>query len=229
MLVYGKNVALSYLESSQVNKVYLLKGFNDQKIINFIKNKKIGWVSYTKNDLDKLVNGNHQGIILDVNPKKQISLEHLINELPNKIVMLDHIEDPHNFGAIIRTCEAAGIKNIIIPNKRSVSGDGIANKTSAGTLNKVNIITVSNLRDAVIKLKKHHYWVVGTDMEADHSYAKFDYPEKLVLIIGNEGKGISPLLKKECDYTINIPMLGEVNSLNASVAAAIIIFESIKE
>ena len=228
MLVYGKNVASSYLTRNKINKVYLLKGFNDQNILKILNNQNIKINYLTKLELDRIANGNHQGIILDVEPKSNISFDQMVLNNPYSVVILDHIEDPHNLGAIIRTCEAAGIKDIIIPNKRAASADGIVNKTSAGTLNMINLVSVANLREAIAKLKKKNYWVVGTDMDAPNNYNNFDYPEKLVIIIGNEGKGISPLLKRECDFMIKIPMFGEVNSLNASVAAALVLFESIK-
>ena len=138
--------------------------------------------------------------------------------------MLDHITDPHNFGAIIRTCEAAGVDAIIIPKDRSVEVNSTVMKTSVGTLDKIKICMVNNLNETIKKLKNNGIWIVGTDMIGT-DYKKIDANMPICLIIGNEGDGISKLVKENCDYMATIPMKGEVNSLNASVAAGIIIFE----
>lgn len=143
------------------------------------------------------------------------------------IVMLDHIEDPHNFGAIIRTCEAAGVSGIIIPNDRSVSVNATVIKTSVGTCDNVKIVRVTNLNKTIEYLKKNGYWIFGTDMDGT-SYDELDYKGKTCIICGNEGKGMSKLVRDNCDFIASIPMNGKVNSLNASVATAIILFEAVK-
>ena len=140
------------------------------------------------------------------------------------MVLLDHIEDPHNFGAIIRSCEAFGVDAIIIPNDRSVDVTGTVVKASVGTIEKVKIIKVTNLNNTIKKLKDYGYWVVGTDMEGT-VYTDIDYKMETALIIGNEGKGISRLVSENCDYLAKIPMSGIVNSLNASVACGIFLSE----
>ena len=142
--------------------------------------------------------------------------------------MLDHIEDPHNFGAIIRTCEAAGIKSIIIPKDRQVQINSTVMKTSVGTLDNMNIISVSNLGYAIDKLKDNGFWIYGTSLENSVDYRDVDYDGKVAIIIGNEGSGISNIVSKKCDYLIKIPMYGKTNSLNASVAAGITIYEVIR-
>ncbi|MBQ9011768.1 MAG: 23S rRNA (guanosine(2251)-2'-O)-methyltransferase RlmB, partial [Bacilli bacterium] len=176
--------------------------------------------------LDEIENGNHQGIILEVDDYNYSSLDEIEKE--DIIVMLDHLEDPHNFGAIIRTCEAAGIKSIIIPKDRSVKVNGTVSKTSVGTINNVNIAIVNNLVNTIKKLKEKGYWIIGTDMEGT-DYKEIDYTGKIVLVVGNEGKGISKLVKENCDFMASIPMNGKVNSLNASVAAALIIYEAVRK
>ena len=170
--------------------------------------------------MNKLTKGNHQGVIIEVNDYNYYNFNDIEGEF---IVILDHIEDPHNFGAIIRTCAAAGIKSIIIPKDRSVKVTDTVVKTSAGTINKVKIIMVSNLIDCIKKLKKLNYYIYGADADGDN-YQNIDYSGKKVLIIGNEGKGISPLVKKNCDFLISIPLKNNVESLNASVAAGILIY-----
>ena len=168
----------------------------------------------------------HQGIILDVPDYKYSQIDDLINE--EIIVVLDHLEDPHNLGAIIRTCEAAGIKGIIIPKDRQVGVNATVMKTSVGTLDNVNIAMVSNIANTIEFLKEKGYWIVGTALDNSIDYRDIDYNGKIVLIIGNEGSGISNLVAKKCDFLAKIPMYGETNSLNASVAAGIMIYEVIR-
>ena len=136
--------------------------------------------------------------------------------------MLDHLEDPHNFGAIIRTSEALGVDGIIIPNDRSVGINATVVKTSAGAIAHTNIIRVPNLTSTIEKLKDKGYWIVGTDMEGTN-YTKLDYNMPICLVIGNEGHGMSNIVKNNCDFIATIPMTGKVNSLNASVSCAIIL------
>ena len=164
---------------------------------------------------------------LEVEDVKTYSLEDIIPNIDKEyplVVLLDHIEDPHNFGAIIRSCEAFGVDAIIIPNDRSVDITGTVVKASVGTIEKVKIIKVTNLNNTIKKLKDYGYWVVGTDMEGT-VYTDIDYKMKTALIIGNEGKGISRLVSENCDYLAKIPMSGTVNSLNASVACGIFLAE----
>ena len=141
------------------------------------------------------------------------------------IVILDHLEDPHNFGAIIRTCEAAGVDGIIIPKDRSVSVNSTVMKTSAGALNNMKICMVTNLNRCIDELKDKGIWIVGTDMTDSVSYDSIDYDMPVAIIIGSEGFGISRLVREKCDFVVNIPMKGKVNSLNASVAAGILIYK----
>ena len=217
MYVYGKNVAKDI--NSKVEKVYVVNNFKDKEIL---KNIKAPIVYVDKNKLDKMVDGVHQGIVLKIADYEYKDISELDSDI---VVMLDHLEDPHNFGAIIRTCEAAGVKDIIIPKDRSVKVNSTVMKTSAGCLDRVNIYEVTNLVQTINYLKKNNYWIIGTDMEGT-DYKKIDYKGKIVIIIGNEGSGISRLVKESCDFIATIPMQGEVNSLNASVAAGIIIFET---
>lgn len=227
MHVFGKNVAKEILNNPKIiNKIYLYDNFNDKDILNKIKDNNIQTKLLTKHELDNIENGNHQGIILDIKDYNYCFLDKLLDK--NIIVILDHLEDPHNFGAIIRTCEAAGITSIIIPKDRSVKVNATVMKTSAGTLEKVNIAMVSNLTNAIKTLKDNGFWIIGTDMEGT-DYKKIDYTGKIALIIGNEGKGMSRLVAENCDFIAKIPMYGTVNSLNASVAAALVIYEAVRK
>ena len=224
MRVYGKNVAKEVLDKS-IKRVYLAKNFNDQKIINELKNRNIQIRYVDKNILNGMEKGNHQGIIIDIDDYDYYPLDEIEKE--DVIIILDHLEDPHNFGAIIRTVEAAGYKSIIIPKDRSVEVNSTVMKVSAGTLEKVKIARVGNIVNTINELKKKGYWVIGTDMEGT-DYKDIDYKGKIVIIIGNEGKGMSRLVKENCDFIASIPMKGTVNSLNASVAAALIIYEAVR-
>ena len=229
MLVFGKNVALEYLNSNKkIYKAYIQNNFNDYDLINKVKHKNIKLQILTKFDMDKKVSGLHQGIILDVEDYKYADIYDIISDEDSLIVMLDHIEDPHNFGAIIRSCEAAGVDGIIIPTDRSVEVNSTVIKTSVGTTEKMKIARVTNLNSAIKLLKDKGYWIFGTDMNGT-DYTKLDYKGKTCIICGNEGSGMSKLVRENCDFIASIPMKGEVNSLNASVATAIIIFEAVKQ
>lgn len=221
MYIYGKNVATEYLKTkNKIKKIYLSKNFKDDIDTNNIPVKYM-----EKYEMDKMVDGLHQGIILEVEDYKYTDIDDIINTPNALIVILDHLEDPHNFGAIIRTCEAAGVDGIIIPKDRSVSVNSTVMKTSAGALNNMKICMVTNLNSTIKELKKNGIWIIGTDMVNSVSYTKIDYDIPLALVIGSEGFGISRLVRESCDYVVNIPMVGKVNSLNASVAAGVLIYK----
>lgn len=225
MYIYGKNVAKEALKNNQVFSIILANNFADEEIIKMI-NSNISVVYKEKRELDKMVNGLHQGIILNVPDYKYCNLLDITNKENPFLVILDHIEDPHNFGAIIRTCEAASVDGIIIPKDRSVSVNSTVMKTSAGALENMKICLVTNLVNTIKELKKQGFWFIGTDMLGT-DYKKIDYKGKIGIIIGSEGDGIGRLVKEECDFIASIPMTGKINSLNASVATAIIVYEAI--
>lgn len=223
MYIYGKNVVYEKLKSDDlVKEAFVFKKFNDQEIIDLLKMKKIDIKWVDKYQLDKMVNGLHQGIILNVKDFETVSLDNILNNDSKYplIVMLDHLEDPHNFGAIIRSCEALGVDGIIIPNDRAVDINGTVIKTSAGAIQYMKIAKVSNLVNTIKVLKDKGYWIMGTDMNGT-SYNDMKYDMPICLVIGNEGKGMSRLVKESCDYVVSIDMVGKTNSLNASVATGI--------
>ena len=220
MLVFGKNV-LKELEHKKIRKAYLNKNLKDDSIKQYLLDNHIRFELVDVFRLDKLVNGNHQGIVIDIDDYNYYSLSDINNE--NFIIMLDHLEDPHNLGAIIRTCECAGIKSIILPKDRSVRVNETVMKVSTGALERVKIILVNNLVNAINKLKEQGYFIYAADMDGVN-YRNVDYAQKKVLVIGNEGKGISRLVSENADEIISIPMKGELNSLNASVSAGILIY-----
>lgn len=227
MYIYGKNVAREKLNTNEpIIKAYISKKFKEQAIIDDLKKKNIRINFVDSKVLDQKVDGLHQGIILEVEEVKTYTLDDLFNQIKNKhnplVVMLDHLEDPHNFGAIIRTCEALGIDGIIIPNDRSVGITGTVIKTSAGAISYTTIVRVPNLANTIEKLKKNNFWIVGTDMNGT-VYTKIDYNMPVCLVIGNEGKGMSKIIKDNCDFIATIPMTGQINSLNASVSCGIVL------
>ena len=226
MYIFGKNVAKETLENNKkVLKAIVSKDFSDKNIISMLNERHINIEYVSKFDIDKIVSGNHQGIVLSVPDYKYCEIDELlVNDKPF-IVILDHLEDPHNFGAIIRTCEAAGVDGIIIPKDRSVSVNSTVMKTSAGALNNMKICMVTNLNRCIDELKDKGIWIVGTDMTDSVSYDSIDYDMPVAIIIGSEGFGISRLVREKCDFVVNIPMKGKVNSLNASVAAGILIYK----
>ena len=228
MLIYGRNVCeVALKENVKIRKLYLQEGFSDKKLLNMIEKIKLKPTYLLKRKMDDLVNGIHQGIIFDVSDYKYVDIDKLLGE--NKfVVMLDHLEDVHNLGAIIRTCEAAGVDAIIIPENREVLVNGSVIKTSAGCAYQMDIVKVVNLARTIDYLKSNNYWVVGTSLDTDLDYREVDYSGNICLVIGNEGKGISSLISKKCDFITKIPMYGRTNSLNASVAAGIMIYEVIR-
>lgn len=230
MLVYGKNVARDLLKKNKdIRKVIIQDSFDDKEIILLIENNKIPVERCSKKKIDDLCSGLHQGIILDIPDYQYYDFcDILQNDEIEVVVLLDHLEDPHNLGAIIRTCEAAAVDAIIIPKDRQVQLNATVMKTSVGTLDNVKIISATNLVNAIERLKKAGFWVVGTALENSVDYRTIDYSGKIALVIGNEGAGLSSLVAKKCDFLAKIPMYGKTNSLNASVAAGIMIYEIIR-
>lgn len=228
MYIYGKNVAVETLKNNKkVHKVYITRNFNDEWIISALQKQNIRVEYKDKFELDKLANGNHQGIILSVPDYKYFELENLLEKESPLLVILDHVEDPHNLGAIIRTCEAAGVDGIVLPKNRSVEVNATVMKTSAGALEYMKIAQVTNISQTMKRLKKEGFWIVGTDMDGTN-YSDVDYKGKMALVIGNEGNGMSRIVREHCDFIASIPMIGKINSLNASVAAGIMIYEAVR-
>ena len=227
MIVYGKNVAKEVISNNiKVNKVIISNNFKDDEIVKYFTDNNIKTEYIDKRIMDQKYQGNHQGIVLDIEDYKYYKIEDAYNS--DFVVILDHLEDPHNFGAIIRTCEASGVDFIIIPKNRSVEINSTVMKVSAGALNNMKIIEANNLVSAIEKLKDNGFWVYATDMKGEN-YTDVKYDTKTALIIGNEGSGISRLVKEKSDFIISIPMKGKINSLNASVAAAIVIYEVVRQ
>ncbi len=232
MYVYGKNVAKELISNKRIIKrAYVLNTLKEDDISKSLVNMNVNISYLNRNEMDKLEKGNHQGFILEIPDFKYYDEKMMYSNLGESpfIIILDHLEDPHNFGAIIRTCEAAGVDYIIIPKNRSVSVNATVMKTSVGALDNVKIVEVTNVNNTIKKLKENGLWVVGTDMENSVPYDEIDYKIPIAIIIGSEGFGMSELVRKNCDFIARIPMYGKINSLNASVAAGIMIYEVVKQ
>ena len=231
MYIYGKNVLKESLShNKKIRKIYINKHTKEDSLIKEIKEKNIKIHFVEPKILDNMVDGNHQGFVLEIDEIETYSLDTLWDNNNDKslVVILDHLEDPHNFGAIIRTSVALGVDAIIIPNDRSVGINATVVKTSAGAINHIHIIRTPNIATAIKKLKEHGYWIVGTDMEGEN-YITLNYNTNIALIIGNEGRGMTNIVKKSCDYIATIPMSGKINSLNASVSCGIILSEIVRK
>ncbi|KRM93411.1 23S rRNA (guanosine(2251)-2'-O)-methyltransferase RlmB [Lentilactobacillus senioris] len=234
--VIGRHPVVAALQAKQeANKLFLQTGINekDPVIANALKiaNKQHLVISRVpKQKLDLMTDRqNHQGIVLAVAAFDYATIDDLFanaeqkNEAPFFII-LDNIEDPHNLGSIIRTADAAGVHGVIIPKRRAVGLTSTVAKTSAGAIERVPVARVTNLTNAINELKERGVWVFGTDMHGT-DYRRWDAKGAVALIIGNEGKGISPLVKKQVDEMLTIPMVGDIQSLNASVAASVLIYQ----
>ena len=229
-LVYGKNPVIEAIRARKALKVFIVNNFNDQKILSLIKDNHLNVVYVSPNEMDKMAdNGVHQGIAAELKPYQTVSLEEIIAKAKKKekkiIVMLDGIEDPHNLGAILRSADVFEASGIILPKHNSVSLNATVAKTSAGAINYVPVAVVNNLNQAIKTLKDEGYWIVSTDGSATISYSSIKYDFPVVVVIGSEGKGVSSLVLKNSDYIVKIPQFGHVNSLNASVAAGILLAE----
>lgn len=228
-LIYGKNPVIEALRAKKALRVFIVNNFSDQKIINIIKESGVSVSNIAPQEMDKMCNGVHQGIAAELKPYQTVSLEEIIFKAKNKekkiIVMLDNISDPHNLGAIIRSADVFEAAGIILPKHNSVSLNATVAKTSAGAINYVPVAVVNNLNQAIKTLKEEGYWIVSTDGSAEISYSSIKYDFPVVVVVGSEGKGVSPLVLKNSDYIVKIPQFGHVNSLNASVAAGILLAE----
>ena len=216
--VYGRNSFFEALDNKRIIKAYVL---SDKEI----KGKKIPYEIVDRKTLDRMSSsGNHQGFLAEVKEYEMSKVEDMIKDKNGLIVMLDSLQDVHNLGAIIRTSECAGVDGIIYKSHNSVKVNDTVAKVASGGLEYMKIAEVNNLVNTLKILKKKGYWVVGSDGSGDKLYTDLDYDMNVVLVIGSEGKGISRLVKQECDFIVKLPMYGHVTSLNASVAAGILIY-----
>ena len=238
-IVIGRNSVLELIKSGKdINKLYIQKGNRHgsiNEIISRARENKIVIKEVEKNKLDEMCdNQNHQGVIATVPPFEYSDIDDILNLAKQKnedpfIVILDEIEDPHNLGSIIRTAECAGAHGVIIPKRRSAEVNSTVNKTSAGAVQYVKVARVNNLNDTIKYLKENDVWIYGTDAGAKSYYNEQNYKGGVAIVIGSEGYGMNKLVAKNCDFLVKIPMKGKVNSLNASVSAAIMMYEVLNQ
>lgn len=237
-LIYGRNACLEALNTGKVEELYIQKGNlkgSIEKVIGRAKDKNVIIKTVDKKTLDNMANGQvHQGVIASISSFEYSSVEDILNEAKKRnedpfIVILDEIEDPHNLGAIIRSCETAGVHGVIIPKRRSASINSTVYKSSAGACNYLKVAKVTNINRTIDELKEKNIFVYGTDGDAKSYYNKTNLTGPIAIVIGNEGKGISMQIKKNCDDLIKIPMRGKITSLNASNACAVVCYEVLRQ
>ena len=230
--IYGKNTVLESLKGDKlVHEIYLMKNAKDEKILSLAKTKnvKVNIVAH-KGILNELV-GNvvHQGIVAQIEGYDYSSVDEILRSIPKGkqplLLMLDGLEDPHNLGAILRTCDSIEVDGVIIGKNRSVGLTPTVAKVSTGAIDYVKVAQVTNLSRTLEDLKKQGFWIVGCDLNESQDYRAIDYNMPVVIVIGSEGFGISRLVKKHCDMNVVLPMTGHVTSLNASVATALILYQ----
>ncbi len=237
--IEGRNSVLELLESGKdINKLFVTKGEKHgsiNKILAIAKERKIIIVEKDKKQMDEMAQEeNYQGVIAIVPPYEYVEIEDILEYAKQKqedpfILILDGIEDPGNLGSIIRTAETAGVHGIIIPKRRAASVNSTVNKVSAGAVEYMNIARVTNISDAIEKLKQNGLWICGTSIDANKYYYNQDLTGPLAIVIGNEGKGIGEKVKNNCDFLVKIPMKGKIGSLNAGVSTGIIVYEAVKQ
>ena len=237
--IYGFNPVIEALESgSEIDKILLKDGIKHSKaskITALAKEKKIPFQFVNQSKLDTLSDGgNHQGVLAFSAVHKYYTVDEILESAAEKneppfIVILDSVTDPHNLGSIIRTANAAGAHGVIIPKNRSAGLSSTVFKVSAGASEYTMVAKVTNLSRTVEDLKKKGVWIAGTALEAEGYHFDTDLNGPLAVIIGSEGEGMSRILREKCDFLVKIPMLGRIESLNASVAAGILLYEAVRQ
>ena len=237
--VEGRNSVLELLDSDRdINKIFIERGEKHgsiNKIIAKAREKKVVIVEVDRQKLNKMAQTeNHKGVIAIVPPFNYCEVKDILDEAYRKnekpfILILDGIEDPHNLGAIIRTAETAGVHGIIIPKRRACNVNSTVYKVASGAVEHMKIARVNNLNDEIKYLKENDVWVYGTAVEASKYYYEENLTGAIAIVIGNEGKGMSNLVKENCDVLLKIPMKGKISSLNASVSAGIVMYEVVKQ
>ncbi len=235
-IIYGRNPVIEALAAGRtIDKIYIQEKLNHPvigKIRNLARENGVRYDFADLRRMDKMCGGaNHQGVIALAAAHSYAELEDILKKAESKgepplIVICDGITDPHNLGSIIRTANAAGAHGVIIPKNRSVRLTSTVAKVSAGAIEHTLVARVSNISSAIDKLKKSGLWIAGTDLSAKQSHFDCDLSGALGIVIGSEGSGMSRIVRERCDYLVKIPMLGEAESLNASVAAGVLLYEA---
>ena len=239
-VIHGRNPVLEALRAGRpINKVLLAQGVGRpaavEEILRLAKEAMVVVERVDRRAVDRLSpDGRSQGVVALAAVKDYADLEQLLEVArergePPLFVVLDHIEDPHNLGAIIRTADAAGVHGVIIPQRRAAALTGSVARSSAGAVEYVPVARLGNLSNALASLAKENVWTVGIDPSGQSDYTEIDYRQPTAIVIGAEGKGLSRLIKERCDLLASIPMRGRIASLNASVAAALVMYEAARQ
>lgn len=238
-VLVGRNAVTEALKSGRgINKLWIASGDREgsvAEIAALAKERGIVVQYVERAKIEALAGGHrHQGVLAYVAPVPYAELEDILKAAEAKgeapfLVLLDELEDPHNLGALLRTADATGVHGILIPKRRSVSLNATVAKTSAGAVEYVPVARIGNIAQTLKKLKEKGFWVAGADMDGEKAYYEADLTGLLVLVVGSEGKGMSRLTKEACDFIVRMPMVGRINSLNASVAGSILMYESMRQ
>ncbi|MDI6802376.1 MAG: 23S rRNA (guanosine(2251)-2'-O)-methyltransferase RlmB [Bacteroidota bacterium] len=238
-LIVGRNPVIEALRAATpIVKIFLLHGIrggNIETIYKLARERKIPCIEINRNKFEELTSGDvNQGVAAIIEEKKFVDVDDILeialakNELPF-ILILDEIQDPQNLGAIIRTAECAGVHGVIIPKHNAAPVTSSVTKASAGAVEYVAMARVTNIAQTIDELKENGVWIVGTDSSADKKYTELDYKIPLALVVGSEGRGMRRLVKEKCDFLVKIPLFGKIESLNASVAAALLVYEVVRK
>ena len=236
--IIGRNPVLEAIKAGRsIDKILIKKGKYEGSIIPVVKKAKEAGIIIQETERSKLdavaEGGNHQGVIAYVSAYEYVSAEDILNKAREKgeapfVIICDKITDPHNLGAIIRTANCVGAHGVISPKRGSAGLNSAAVKTSAGAVEYTGVAKVTNISDTIEKLKKEGLWIAAADMDGQPMY-EVDLKGALGIVIGSEGEGVSRLVKEKCDFIVSIPMRGEINSLNASVAAGVVMYEALRQ
>jgi len=236
-IIYGRNPVIEALTADiPIDKIFLQDGITSAgKVTTLSREKNVLFQFVPKRKLDELTeNGAHQGVVAFAAARKYVEVDDILalareRGEPPFIVIAENLTDPHNLGSVIRSANAAGAHGVIIPKNRSAALSATVAKTSAGAVMHTNVAKVSNIAQTIERLKKEGVWIVGTDLSATQTPYELDLKGPLAMVIGSEDKGISRLVRENCDFLAKIPMLGEVQSLNAGAACAVLLFEAIRQ
>lgn len=238
-IIMGRNIVIEALKNNRsINRILVSENSNDgsiKKILGIAKEKKIIISRISKVRLDNIADGeNHQGVIAYVAPIPYVELDDIIGNVEftqeNKLLLLlDGLEDPHNFGALLRTAEAAGVHGVLLPKRHSVPLNHTVAKVSAGAVEYVPVARIGNISQTLKKLQRKGFWIIGAAAEGNYNYYDVDLKGNIVIVIGSEGYGLSRLTRELCDFIVKIPMIGNINSLNASVAGSLIMMEAMRQ
>ncbi|MBQ8292436.1 MAG: 23S rRNA (guanosine(2251)-2'-O)-methyltransferase RlmB [Bacilli bacterium] len=234
MIIVGKNPIVEAIRNKRnISKLIVAENLKDQSFLKLLKDNRLKYEVLPQHVITKKYGDKNGGIVAEIIEYDYATLDEVLRKTSKKqdggvLMILDGLEDPHNLGAILRSADATGADAIIIPKNRSVSLNQTVAKVSTGAIEYVDVVQVTNLTQTIQELKKNGYWVIGLELDGTIDFKQQDYHGNIAVVVGSEGKGISRLVKENCDILVKIPMYGKVNSLNASVSAGLILYEIVR-